>query len=172
MPTAPLCTLSVAVNHLTCTRGTCSLLPFTSAVKTSLIWANQSSPSSSLQQRKLRLRTLHGCPVAAGPCHQQPSPLPAAHKLHEKLLTWHPLQAQKALLDGQPHVTVSGTRVDYLSSVPGSPQLMLLSCWSSSRSSSTCPGLWRCFWQGTQRQILTILRPRSWRICYSCPTTW
>ena len=37
----------LSVNHLTYTSGTCSLLPSTSAVKTSLMWANQSWPSSN-----------------------------------------------------------------------------------------------------------------------------
>ena len=41
------------------------------------------------------------------------APLPTAHKLHEELM-WRLLQAQKALLDGQPHMTEKGTRVDYL----------------------------------------------------------
>ena len=51
--------LPLAVSHLTYASGICSLLPSRSAVKTSLIWANESLPSSALQQCKLRLRISH-----------------------------------------------------------------------------------------------------------------
>ena len=45
----------LSVNHLTYISGTCSLLPSTSAVKTSLMWANQSWPGSCY----VPLETLH-----------------------------------------------------------------------------------------------------------------
>ena len=55
------------------------------------------------------------------------APLPTAHKLHEELM-WRLLQAQKALLDGQPHMTEMGTRVDYLQFSNRQPPAMSPTC--------------------------------------------